>query len=111
MYHCSAAMSDRRWPAHYPPSIVAFPPIGLFIFSMLDGSGYGSGGHVAAAAFLVAAGWLVARFAQSPWLFLAGLCVAQAGMVSMLPTFWALPTSPPDGVAGLSRFDKGAHAP
>jgi MFS transporter, ACS family, tartrate transporter len=48
--------------------------------------------HVALAAFLAAAGWMLAFYAQSPWQTLVGLCVAQAGMMSMLPTFWAIPT-------------------
>jgi len=48
--------------------------------------------HVALAALLGAAGWTIAIVSPWPWLTLAGLCVAQAGMMSMLPTFWAIPT-------------------
>jgi sugar phosphate permease len=49
--------------------------------------------HVALAAFGAVAGWLVSLVAESPWLALGGFCLAQAGMMSMLPTFWALPTA------------------
>jgi MFS transporter, ACS family, tartrate transporter len=56
-------------------------------------------GHVAFAAFLGAAGWALAVLSDSPWVFLLGLCVAQAGMMSMLPCFWALPTSFLSGAA------------
>lgn len=49
--------------------------------------------HVALSAFLAAAGWLLSIFADSPWLALAGFCLAQTGMMSMLPTFWTLPTA------------------
>ena len=50
-------------------------------------------GHVSVAAFLAAAGWLLAARAGSGWLALAGLCLAQTGMMSMLPCFWAMPTA------------------
>ena len=56
-------------------------------------------GHVAFSALLGAAGWAVAMVADEPWLALAGFCVAQAGMMSMLPCFWALPTSFLSGAA------------
>ena len=50
-------------------------------------------GHVALSAFAGAAGWAIALAAPWAWLALAGLCLAQAGMLSMLPTFWAIPTA------------------
>jgi MFS family permease len=56
-------------------------------------------GHVALAAFLAAAGWTLSLLASDSWLFLGGLCIAQLGMMSMLPTFWALPTSFLSGAA------------
>ncbi|HJT77272.1 MAG TPA: MFS transporter [Gemmataceae bacterium] len=56
-------------------------------------------GHVALSAFAAAGGWALSAVAPSPGLFLVGLCIAQAGMLSMLPTFWALPTSFLSGVA------------
>src|SRR5262249_29881879 len=56
-------------------------------------------GHVAFAAFLAAAGWALSLVAESPWLALAGFCLAQTGMLSMLPTFWTLPTAFLSGAA------------
>jgi ACS family tartrate transporter-like MFS transporter len=55
--------------------------------------------HVALSAFLAAVGWGVTASARSPWLVLLGLALAQIGMMSMLPTFWALPTSFLSGTA------------
>jgi ACS family tartrate transporter-like MFS transporter len=55
--------------------------------------------HVAAAAFLAAAGWALAAATDHPWLALAGFCLAQMGMMSMLPVFWAIPTSFLSGAA------------
>jgi MFS transporter, ACS family, tartrate transporter len=59
-------------------------------------------GHVAFTAFVAAAGWALAALAALapfPWLALAGLCLAQTGMMSMLPCFWALPTAFLNGAA------------
>lgn len=50
-------------------------------------------GHVAFSALMAAAGWALAATATSPTMTLAGFCLAQAGMMSMLPTFWAIPTA------------------
>ena len=36
---------------------------------------------------------------SSPWLALLGFCLAQMGMMSMLPTFWTLPTAFLSGAA------------
>jgi MFS family permease len=60
-------------------------------------------GHVAVAAFAAAAGWALSALTanESPWLFLAGLCLAQTGMMAMLPTFWTLPTSFLSGTAAV----------
>jgi MFS transporter, ACS family, tartrate transporter len=55
--------------------------------------------HLACAAFMGAAGWAVAYLTDSPWVSLAGLCLAQTGMMSMLPIFWAVPTSFLSGIA------------
>jgi ACS family tartrate transporter-like MFS transporter len=51
--------------------------------------------HVAAAALVAAVGWglTAAGLAHAPWLVLLGLSLAQLGMISMLPPFWALPVS------------------
>ncbi|HTU18126.1 MAG TPA: MFS transporter [Gemmataceae bacterium] len=49
--------------------------------------------HVAAPAFVAALGWLMTARLDMPWLVLLGLVLAHSGMLSMLPTFWTLPTS------------------
>ncbi len=65
-------------------------------------------GHLAFAAFLGGAGWLLSLAASlpwvndivpTPWVVLAGFCIAQAGMLSMLPLFWTLPSMFLSGVA------------
>jgi ACS family tartrate transporter-like MFS transporter len=55
--------------------------------------------HVALAALLAASGWALSALASSPALALLGFCLAQMGMVSMLPIFWMLPTSFLSGAA------------
>lgn len=60
--------------------------------------------HVAGPAFLSAAGWGLAALTFTPWLdvpllTLAALALVQSGAMSMLPTFWSLPTAFLRGVA------------
>jgi ACS family tartrate transporter-like MFS transporter len=60
--------------------------------------------HVAVPAFLAAAGWALAALTFTPWLdapllTLAALALVQSGIMSMLPTFWTLPTAFLRGVA------------
>jgi ACS family tartrate transporter-like MFS transporter len=55
--------------------------------------------HVASAALLSALGWGLTAMTSSPWLALFGLALAHLGGMSMLPTFWALPTSFLSGAA------------
>jgi len=57
--------------------------------------------HVAGSALLAAAGWALSATANDPWTALAGLVLAQVGMMSMLPTFWALATSFLSGTAAV----------
>jgi D-galactonate transporter len=54
--------------------------------------------HVAVPAFLAAAGWTLAALTFTPWLdspllTLLALALIQTGTMSMLPTFWTLPTA------------------
>jgi ACS family tartrate transporter-like MFS transporter len=55
--------------------------------------------HVAVPAVVGGAGWLLVASTGDPWLALAGLALAQAGMMSMLAPFWSLPTSYLSGMA------------
>jgi hypothetical protein len=58
--------------------------------------------HVALAALVAACGWGLSYTSTSPLVFLVGLCLAQMGMMSMLPTFWALPTAFLSGAAAAA---------
>lgn len=55
--------------------------------------------HVALAALLAGVGWALTASAPSREMALLGLCLAQAGMMSMLPVFWTLPTAFLSGAA------------
>jgi D-galactonate transporter len=73
--------------------------IGMVLFSTSSDRTGERRGHVAVAALLAAAGWSIAALAPSPTMALAGLCLAQLGMMSMLPVFWSLPTAFLSGAA------------
>lgn len=49
--------------------------------------------HLAGSALLAATGWSLTAWNPSPGVALLGLCLAQTGMMSMLPVFWTLPTA------------------
>lgn len=55
--------------------------------------------HLAGSALVGAIGWAIAARAETPLVGVAGLCLAQAGMMSMLPVFWTLPSMFLTGVA------------
>jgi hypothetical protein len=54
------------------------------------------------AALTAAGGWSVLASDPPPWLFVVGLTLVTAGMKSMLPVFWTLPSSFLSGVAAVS---------
>jgi MFS family permease len=55
--------------------------------------------HLAGSALLAGGGWSLVAWGPSPGVALVGLCLAQAGMMSMLPVFWTLPSVFLSGVA------------
>jgi len=57
---------------------------------------------VLAALAVAAAGWLLAWLQVGPWGRLIGLSLAQAGMMAVLPVFWALPPLFLGGVAAAA---------
>jgi ACS family tartrate transporter-like MFS transporter len=59
-------------------------------------------GHVAFAALVAAAGTLVAAWAGSPVLVIAGFCVAAAGIYGALAVFWTLPAALLRGMAAAA---------
>ena len=73
--------------------------VGMALFGISSDRTNERRGHVAAAALLAALGWSLAAWSPSPLVALAGLCLAQTGMMSMLPVFWTLPTVFLSGVA------------
>jgi MFS transporter, ACS family, tartrate transporter len=74
----------------------ALPPLsamfGMILFSSHSDRTGERRGHIIMAALLAAVGWSLSALVPFPALFLFGLCLAQTGMMSMLPTFWTLPT-------------------
>jgi ACS family tartrate transporter-like MFS transporter len=57
---------------------------------------------VMAALAVAAAGWTLAWLSANPWGRLVGLSLAQAGMMAVLPVFWALPPLFLGGVAAAA---------
>lgn len=55
--------------------------------------------HVAIPAFLSAVGWALFAWLESPVAALFALALAQAGIMSVLPVFWSLPTAFLSGIA------------
>lgn len=55
--------------------------------------------HLASSALTAAVGWSLVAWGPSSVVAMVGLCVAQAGMMSMLPVFWTLPSSFLSGAA------------
>ena len=49
--------------------------------------------HLAGSALAAAVGWRLVAWGPTPLIALVGLCIAQAGMMSMLPIFWTLPSA------------------
>lgn len=55
--------------------------------------------HVAVPALVASFGWLLCASVDSPWPSLAALTLIQVGIMSMIPTFWSLPTALLSGMA------------
>jgi ACS family tartrate transporter-like MFS transporter len=55
--------------------------------------------HVAIPAFVSAIGWTMSTLVDSPVWFIFSLALMQMGIMSMLPTFWSLPTAFLSGTA------------
>ncbi len=55
--------------------------------------------HLAGSALAAALGWSLVACGPTPLVAMIGLCIAQAGMMSMLPIFWTLPTAFLSGTA------------
>ncbi len=73
--------------------------VGMILFGISSDRRNERRGHLVIAALLAATGWALTASSPSAVLSLIGLCMAQTGMMSMLPIFWTLPTSFLTGVA------------
>lgn len=86
--------------------------VGMSLFGISSDRMNERRGHLAAAALLGAAGWSLAAWSPSPAVALIGLCLAQTGMLSMLPVFWTLPTAFLTGAAaagGIAMINSVAN--
>jgi len=90
---------DIGWLAALPSVCALFGMLAMGRFSDATGKRRLS---VAICATTAAIGWTVVATASVPWLGLVGLCVALTGMLSMLPTFWVLPTTFLSGTAAAA---------
>src|SRR5262249_36897886 len=66
--------------------------VGMSLLGMSSDRRHERRWHLAAAALLAAIGWGLIAWNTAPLVTLIGLCLAQTGMMSMLPIFWTLPT-------------------
>jgi len=55
--------------------------------------------HLVGSAIAAAIGWCIVAWGPTPAVALIGLCIAQSGMMSMLPVFWTIPSSFLSGLA------------
>jgi MFS family permease len=86
--------------------------VGMAIFGISSDRSHERRKHLALAALLAAVGWSLTAWNPSPILSLIGLCLAQTGMMSMLPVFWTLPTAFLTGVAaagGIAMINSVAN--
>lgn len=68
--------------------------------------------HVAIAALIGAAGWALAATLKAPIPYLLAFALAQIGVMSVLPTFWSLPTaflSGASAAAGIAFINSVAN--
>ena len=72
----------------------------LAFAAFLAAAGWTITGFSAFAAMMAGVGWPISSLAASPWTALVGFCLAQAGMMAMLPIFWRCP---PRSSAGPPR--------
>ena len=86
--------------------------IGMSLFGISSDRRNERRGHLALAALLAATGWSLAAWSPMPVVAFFGLCIAQTGMMSMLPIFWTLPTAFLTGAAaagGIAMINSVAN--
>ena len=86
--------------------------VGMIVFSISSDRMNERRGHLIVAALLAVVGWSLAAANFSPVIALVGLCIAQTGMMSMIPVFWTLPTAFLTGAAlagGIAMINSVAN--
>jgi len=86
--------------------------IGMSLFGVSSDRRNERRGHLMLAALLAATGWSLAAWGPTPVVAFLGLCIAQTGMMSMLPIFWTLPTAFLTGAAaagGIAMINSVAN--
>jgi predicted MFS family arabinose efflux permease len=86
--------------------------VGMILFSISSDRMNERRGHLIIAALLAVVGWSLAAANVSPVIALVGLCIAQTGMMSMIPVFWTLPTAFLTGAAlagGIAMINSVAN--
>ncbi len=86
--------------------------IGMSLFGLSSDRHKERRGHLIVAALLASSGWALTAWSPSPMVGLVGLCVAQTGMMSMLPVFWTVPTAFLTGAAaagGIAMINSVAN--
>ncbi len=86
--------------------------VGMSLFAISSDRMHERRKHLAAAALLAAVGWSLTAWSPSPSVAMLGLCLAQTGMMSMLPVFWTLPTAFLSGAAaagGIAMINSVAN--
>lgn len=86
--------------------------VGMIVFSISSDRMNERRGHLIVAALLAVIGWSLAAADLSPVISLIGLCIAQTGMMSMIPVFWTLPTAFLTGAAlagGIAMINSVAN--
>lgn len=66
--------------------------VGMVVVSRISDKWRQRGSMAALALAVAAVGWVMAWQSDNPFVALAGLSLAQAGMMAVLPVFWALPS-------------------
>ncbi|NBY02264.1 MAG: MFS transporter [Planctomycetes bacterium] len=86
--------------------------VGMIVFSISSDRMNERRRHLIIAALLAVLGWSLAAANFSPVIALVGLCIAQTGMMSMIPVFWTLPASFLTGAAlagGIAMINSVAN--
>jgi ACS family tartrate transporter-like MFS transporter len=98
-----AAPTDLYWKIGLLSALPQITAVGAMLLASRISDTTGRRAAVILVALAVAAaGWFLAWLPVGPWAKLIGLSLAQAGMMAVLPVFWALPSLFLGGVAAAA---------